>query len=84
MSRRTPHGTTPATAKNILEAQVILWLICGNCDREAKPDLPAIIRRGLGDRAVTDLRFRCSECGSRAVHPRLSSVTADRGREDRR
>jgi hypothetical protein len=64
MSHRTPHGTTPATAKNIIKAEAILWLICGNCDREAKADLPAIIRRGLGDRAVTDLSFKCIECGS--------------------
>jgi hypothetical protein len=59
------HGTTPATAKNILTAEAILWLICGNCDREAKAGLPAIIRRGFSDRAVRNLKFKCTECGGR-------------------
>jgi hypothetical protein len=26
-------------ADNILEAEVILWLLCQNCDRQAKADL---------------------------------------------
>jgi hypothetical protein len=59
-SRQTSHGTTPGTAKNTLKVEAILWLICGNCDREAKADLPAIIQRGLGDRAVTDPKFKCT------------------------
>jgi hypothetical protein len=82
---RHPHpGTIPATADNIVKAQAVLWLMCANCDREAKADLAEIIQKGLGDRPITDLGFKCSASGSRMVHPHLSSASADRFRPDER
>jgi len=54
--------------------------MCANCDRERKADLSAIVQRGLGDVPVTDLKFRCSACGSNTVHPHLSSASAVRFR----
>ncbi len=49
-------------------------------DREAKADVAAIIRNGLGHKPITDLKFKCSRCGSRKVYPHLSSASADRFR----
>lgn len=80
MARHPQPGTIPATADNIVKAQALLWLMCANCDREAKANLAAIIHKGLGDTPITDLKFKCSACGSRTVHPHLSSASADRFR----
>jgi uncharacterized protein YlaI len=78
---RHPHpGTIPTTADNIVRAQAVVWLMCANCDREAKADLAAIIQKGLDDTPITNLKFKCSACGSRTVHPHLSSASAERFR----
>jgi hypothetical protein len=81
MSRRDIDRANIPTPQNLLKNQVILWLNCANCDHEAKADLAAIVQRGLGDRPINELRFKCSACGSLNVHPRLSSASADRFRE---
>jgi hypothetical protein len=81
MSRQPQPGTIPATAQNVLKNEAILWLMCGNCDREKKADLAGIVARGLGDVPIASLKFRCSACGSTAVHPHLSSASADRFRK---
>ena len=80
MARHPQPGTIPATADNIVKAQAVLWLMCANCDREAKADLAVIIQKGFGDRPITELKFKCSACGSLSVHPHLSSASADRFR----
>ena len=81
MSRRHPQPSSiPATADNILKNEAILWMMCGNCDRERKADLADIVQRGLGDVPIANLKFKCSACGSRTVHPHLSSASADRFR----
>jgi hypothetical protein len=80
MSRRVRLGTIPATADKALKAEALLWLTCANCDREARADLAAIVQRGLGHVPITELKFRCSACGSKTVHPHLSSASADRFR----
>jgi hypothetical protein len=80
MSRRPQPGTIPATADNVIKAQAVLWLMCENYDREAKADLAGIVQRGLGDVPIIDLKFKCSACGSKTVHPHLSSASADRFR----
>jgi hypothetical protein len=80
MPRRPQPGTIPTTAQNVLKAEAILRLMCANCDREAKADLAAIVKRGLGDVPITELKFRCSACSSRSIHPHLSSASADRFR----
>jgi hypothetical protein len=79
MTRRT-EGTIPATAISVLEIEGRLWLLCAQCDREAMADLSAIVAKGLGERPLNTLRFRCSGCGSTSVHPHLSSASADRFR----
>jgi hypothetical protein len=80
MSRGPQPGSIPATADNILRNEAILWLLCTNCDREAKADLAAIVAKGLGPVPVPYLHFKCSGCGSRSVHLHLSSTAPDRFR----
>ncbi len=80
MVRPNAPAQTPATARAILKNDAILWLLCQNCDREAKTDLAAIVARGLGDRPVQELKFRCSACRLTRAHLHLSSAAADRFR----
>jgi hypothetical protein len=52
---------------NILKNEAILWLMCGNCDRERKADLAEIMQHGLGDVPITDEVARLHHLGSRAT-----------------
>jgi hypothetical protein len=40
-----------------------LGLYCATCDRWGEADLDRLIASGSGDRAVTEARFRCRDCG---------------------
>lgn len=82
MSRTPPPLSARATADCCLINDLALWFVCGNCSDDAKPNLAEIVQKGLGQRPINDLKFMCSACGSRMVHPRLSSVSADRCRPD--
>jgi hypothetical protein len=55
MARHPQPGTILATADNIVKARAVLWLMCANCDREAKADLAAI--HSEGTRWHADHRF---------------------------
>ena len=63
MVRHPQPGTIPAAADNIVKAQAVLWLMCANCDREAKADVAAIIQKGLGDRPITELNSSVRRAG---------------------
>ena len=76
MARHPTDRANVATANNVLKARAILWLMCGNCDHEGRVDLAAIVQRGLGHVPIIELKFRCSACGSKTVHPRLSSASS--------
>jgi hypothetical protein len=68
MSYRPQPGTIPVTADNAHEMGEV-WLTRANCDRQAKADLPGIVARGLGDRPIVDLKFRCSHAAAgRCTH----------------
>jgi hypothetical protein len=38
---------------------------CKSCRHQADADLQALVDAGRGDVALTRLRFRCANCGSR-------------------
>jgi hypothetical protein len=38
---------------------------CKACQHQVPADLPALVDTGRGDVPLTELRFRCTECGSR-------------------
>ena len=65
------------TARSMLRQDAWLWLLawCKACDHQAPADLQAIIDVGRGDVPLKDLRFRCTECGSRLT----DSVVMARG-----
>jgi hypothetical protein len=39
-------------------------VFCKSCRHQADADLQAIIDGGRGDVPLTELRFRCSQCGT--------------------
>jgi uncharacterized Zn finger protein len=39
-------------------------VICNSCRHQADADLQAIVESGRGDMPLTELRFRCSQCGT--------------------
>ena len=38
--------------------------VCNSCRHQADADLRALVLRGQGDVPLTELRFRCAQCGS--------------------
>ena len=41
-----------------------MLVFCNSCRHQADADLDAIVESGRGDVALTELRFRCSQCGT--------------------
>jgi hypothetical protein len=39
-------------------------VFCNSCRHQADADLRALVLRGQGDVPLTELRFRCSQCGT--------------------
>ena len=39
-------------------------VFCNSCRHQADADLGAIVAAGRGDMPLTELRFRCSRCGT--------------------
>jgi hypothetical protein len=61
-----PNDGLP-TARTMLpqDRWLCLFVWCKACFHQAPADLQAIIAVGRGDQPLKDLRFRCTECGSR-------------------
>jgi transposase-like protein len=60
-----------ATARDISQMREALWISCLDCQHDASISTAALIERGLGDRPVSQFRFRCTKCGSVRANPRL-------------
>jgi hypothetical protein len=53
------------TANTTLAARYVRVLVfCNSCRHQADADLQAIVLAGRGDVPLTELRFRCSQCGT--------------------
>lgn len=52
------------TFGELLSQKHSLGLYCVECDRWGEANLDQLIRSGLGDRQLTDARFRCRDCGA--------------------
>jgi hypothetical protein len=39
-------------------------VFCNSCRHHADADLYALVESGRGDEPLTELRFRCSQCGT--------------------
>ena len=55
-----PLGSPPTLRTGYVRVQVY----CNSCRHQADADLRALVLRGQGDVPLTELRFRCSQCGS--------------------
>jgi hypothetical protein len=55
------------TVADLLAGDHTLQLYCLRCDRWRKAPLETLAQRGLADRPITALRFRCTDCGSVAA-----------------
>jgi hypothetical protein len=45
-------------------ARTSVLVFCNSCRHRADADLQAIVDAGRGDVPLTELRFRCSQCGT--------------------
>jgi hypothetical protein len=54
------------TVADLLSRDHTLQLYCLRCDRWHQAPLEQLARRGLADRPITALRFRCARCGNPA------------------
>jgi hypothetical protein len=59
------------TVHDVLDLRQSLWVSCLACRHDAQISIVDLIERGLGNRTVRDMRFRCTACGSRSANPRL-------------
>lgn len=69
------------TLDALLDQRHTLGLYCMACDRWSDADLETLVAQGLGDRLVTDARFRCRACGGLAekqVRPPVPGIGAAR------
>jgi hypothetical protein len=55
---------TPRATLNARYLDVLVWCK-GGCRHRAPADLQKLVDTGYGDVSLTQLRFRCSNCGSR-------------------
>jgi transposase-like protein len=53
---------TPRTALRTRYVRVLVF--CNSCRHQADADLGAIVAAGRGDMPLSELRFRCSQCGT--------------------
>ncbi len=54
-----------------------LALYCLSCDRWGEANLDRLIQNGMGDKPVTEARFRCKDCGEiveKQVRPPVPSL----------
>lgn len=54
------------TVADLLARDHTLQLYCLHCDRWHAAPLEQLARRGLGDRPIAALHFRCTRCSTRA------------------
>ena len=70
-----PHDDGLPTARTTLcTGYLRLLVFCNSCRHQAEADLQAIVESGRGDVPLTELQFRCSQCGT----DRTDSVVTSR------
>jgi hypothetical protein len=63
--RRRSYDDALPTARTTLRAGYVRVLVfCNSCRHQADADLQASVDGGRGDVPLTELRFRCSQCGT--------------------
>jgi hypothetical protein len=54
----------PTARTTLRTGYVRLLVFCNSCRHQADADLQAIVAAGRDDMPLTELRFRCSRCGT--------------------
>ena len=63
--RRRPRTDGLPTARTALRTGCVRVLVfCNSCRHQADADLNALVKFGCGDVPLTELQFRCSQCGT--------------------
>jgi hypothetical protein len=62
--RRIYGGDLPTPRTTLRTGYVRVLVFCNSCRHKADADLQAIVESGRGDVPLTELRFRCSQCGT--------------------
>ncbi len=55
------------TVADLIERRHTLGRYCHHCDRWSEAPLERLVARGLGDRPIQRLSFRCVHCGTHAL-----------------
>jgi hypothetical protein len=64
------------TARSTLAARYVrVRLDCRHCRHTATADLARLVAEGRGDAPLTELRWRCAECGANAVDAMVVPVS---------
>jgi hypothetical protein len=73
--RAPDYGGDLPTARTTLRTKYVRVLVfCNSCHHQADADLQKIVDAGRGDMPLTELRFRCSQCGSQCCTDRTDFV----------
>jgi transposase-like protein len=62
--RRIYGGDLPTARITLRTKYVRVLVFCNSCRHLADADLQKIVESGRGDVPPTELRFRCSQCGT--------------------
>jgi hypothetical protein len=62
--RKRIHGDLPTARTTLRTGYVRVLVFCNSCRHQADADLRAIVEAGRSDVPLTELRFRCSQCGT--------------------
>jgi hypothetical protein len=58
------HASLPTPRATLRTGYVRVLVFCRSCRHQADADLRAIVGAGRGDVPLTELQFRCSQCGT--------------------
>jgi hypothetical protein len=64
MTPRQHDDALPTARTTLRTGYVRVLVFCRSCRYRAAADLQAIVDAGRGDEPLTELRFRCSQCGT--------------------
>jgi transposase-like protein len=62
--QRIYGGDLPTARTTLRNGYVRVLVFCNSCRHQADADLQKIVESGRGDVSLTELRFRCSQCGT--------------------
>ena len=62
--RRRSYNALPTACSTPRTGYVRVLMFCNSCRHQVDADLQKIVESGRCDEPLTELRFRCSQCGT--------------------